>query len=620
MRALIVLLALLALSFNYSQSSQKELINNLPPKIKSVNQDLFVFVSINKDNFLDIAIIENDKLNVYLNLGNGKIADEPLVSYTLKQGAVKLTNYPDSNSKVNVIYSNGSSAEIDLTIICCNNKQTENIFDKPTTDSISFEPVWNYTLTENTGGWGMTAGDIDNDGKVEVIASMTDPDSVINGWILIFENDGDNSYSIDTIIHLNVHTWIDVIKITDWDQDGNKELTIMYNFEAHIYEFYGDNNYKYFNTNIYYSGFGGCSGLEIVDTDNDGKLELVTMFVDDNPRITRLELYEFIHKDTTIQNYFIFNLIAARNFSGILYSFAAGDMDNDGLLDILPGYAQFWPPSPNELFYIEYDPVKNIFINKSFQHPYPIDPAFCLIDDLDGDGFNEVLITGVGGGYGGMIYMKSTAPDNYQILGVDSILYNSAGSTIKTTIINNRKYPIKAAAFVDLTNGLFIYFISIINILNNELTNVWGKPFHEFETYVHSFEILDTDKDQKENIVYLISCCIRRLFDWERTITVGVNEGESNIYDFEILQNYPNPFNRQTVISFTVPSDTKITMRIYDILGRTLKTYNIDCIKGNNSMVWDGQNDLGNDVSTGTYFYQIIYSNQIYTKKMILLR
>ena len=180
-----------------------------------------------------------------------------------------------------------------LKDLCNDTNETETLFNKATVDSISFEPVWNYTLTENTGGWGMTAGDIDNDRKVEMITSMTDPDNVINGWILIFENDGDNNYRIDTIIQLNVHTWIDVIKITDWDQDGNKELTIMYNFAAQIYEFYGDKKFKHFNTNIYYSGFGACSSIEIVDTDNDGKLELLTMFMDDHPSTTRVELHEF---------------------------------------------------------------------------------------------------------------------------------------------------------------------------------------------------------------------------------------------------------------------------------------------------------------------------------------
>jgi hypothetical protein len=164
MKALKILIIVSAISSTNPQSFQKEFINNLPSKIVSINPEHFAFVSINKDNFLDIALIENNKLNVFLNQGNGKISDEPIVSYTLKQDAIKLSNCPDANSKVNVTYKNGSMEQIDLRSLCEETSKAKNFFNKTTADSISFEPVWNYTLTENTGGWGMTAGDIDKDG------------------------------------------------------------------------------------------------------------------------------------------------------------------------------------------------------------------------------------------------------------------------------------------------------------------------------------------------------------------------------------------------------------------------------------------------------------------------
>ena len=114
MKCLKYLFIISAISYINPQSFQKEFSNNLPSKISSLNPDLFTFVSINKDNFLDIAVIENNKLNVYLNLGNGNISDEPVLSYTLKRDAVKLSNCPEANSKVNITYKNGSIEQIDL--------------------------------------------------------------------------------------------------------------------------------------------------------------------------------------------------------------------------------------------------------------------------------------------------------------------------------------------------------------------------------------------------------------------------------------------------------------------------------------------------------------------------
>ena len=91
--------------------------------------------------------------------------------------------------------------------------------------------------------------------------------------------------------------------------------------------------------------------------------------------------------------------------------------------------------------------------------------------------------------------------------------------------------------------------------------------------------------------------------------------------DFKLLQNFPNPFNPETNISFQLPNPSEVTMKIYDILGREIKTIiNANLDVGSHSVKWDGTNNVGLNVGSGVYIYIIKANNFIDRKKMILLR
>ena len=91
--------------------------------------------------------------------------------------------------------------------------------------------------------------------------------------------------------------------------------------------------------------------------------------------------------------------------------------------------------------------------------------------------------------------------------------------------------------------------------------------------------------------------------------------------NFMLSQNYPNPFNPETSISFTLPNDSQITLKIFDILGREIRTLSKGLYKvGSHSIIWDGRDDLGNFVSNGIYLYQIQAGSFQQVRKMMLLR
>ncbi|MFA6469719.1 MAG: T9SS type A sorting domain-containing protein [Bacteroidota bacterium] len=83
-----------------------------------------------------------------------------------------------------------------------------------------------------------------------------------------------------------------------------------------------------------------------------------------------------------------------------------------------------------------------------------------------------------------------------------------------------------------------------------------------------------------------------------------------------LSQNYPNPFNSTTVIRYQLPVAGKISLKIYDLLGREIATLvNEEQATGWKEVSWNGEN-----ASSGVFFYQITAGGKTETKKMILMK
>ena len=103
--------------------------------------------------------------------------------------------------------------------------------------------------------------------------------------------------------------------------------------------------------------------------------------------------------------------------------------------------------------------------------------------------------------------------------------------------------------------------------------------------------------------------------------TTDVNNEKIIPARFEVYQNYPNPFNPSTKISYSIPTSSFVTLKIYDILGREVKTLvNTEQKPGVYNTVWNGDNNFGNKVSSGIYIYRVVAGNNIQVKKMILMK
>jgi tartrate-resistant acid phosphatase type 5 len=89
----------------------------------------------------------------------------------------------------------------------------------------------------------------------------------------------------------------------------------------------------------------------------------------------------------------------------------------------------------------------------------------------------------------------------------------------------------------------------------------------------------------------------------------------------QLLQNNPNPFNPSTAIKFYIPNASNVTIKIYNILGREIKTL-IDeqTAAGYHVVYWNGKNGRGEVVSSGIYLYRLTAGEFSQAKKMNMLK
>ncbi|UCE18983.1 MAG: T9SS type A sorting domain-containing protein, partial [Gemmatimonadota bacterium] len=86
--------------------------------------------------------------------------------------------------------------------------------------------------------------------------------------------------------------------------------------------------------------------------------------------------------------------------------------------------------------------------------------------------------------------------------------------------------------------------------------------------------------------------------------------------EYILLDNYPNPFNPETNIDFGLPENTKVTLKLYNVLGQVVKVLIDEQLEaGFYSVSW-----VAIDFPSGVYFYQIATDNFMTTKSMILMK
>ena len=145
---------------------------------------------------------------------------------------------------------------------------------------------------------------------------------------------------------------------------------------------------------------------------------------------------------------------------------------------------------------------------------------------------------------------------------------------------------------------------------NNNLIHQYGEEW-ENDTWIPENELLKVTNP--DGILY--GYLAKEIFLFYRNPTSIRNE--KNIPDgFNLLQNYPNPFNPTTIINYSVPKTSFVTIKLYDVLGKVIKTLvNEEKPVGNYNFELNAYT-----LTSGIYFYRMQAGNFVETKKLILLK
>lgn len=173
-----------------------------------------------------------------------------------------------------------------------------------------------------------------------------------------------------------------------------------------------------------------------------------------------------------------------------------------------------------------------------------------------------------------------------------------------------------------LPKGLENSLTSSLNNAKNSLQNGNnGAAINKLEAFISKVEaqsgkkIDETDADDliasAQAIIDAIQSSLSKSSN-EQTITSSdINPGS-----FSLDQNYPNPFNPSTVISYAVPEDARVTLVIYDALGKQIaELVNGDVTAGNHEVTFNGS-----ELASGIYFYRMTTGTFSQINKMLLLK
>ena len=167
-------------------------------------------------------------------------------------------------------------------------------------------------------------------------------------------------------------------------------------------------------------------------------------------------------------------------------------------------------------------------------------------------------------------------------------------------------------------------FIGIVPTEEYSNLNMYKVPYHHLEHYMHeadveiisgTWTIVATNGDVD---VYAQNGPFTLTIDGSQ---LNVNDSDPIPVTFALHANYPNPFNPTTTIGFEVPIPSRVSLKIYNLMGQEVRTLTHDWFPiGNHQLMWNGKDQQGISVSAGVYIYRLQSQDFQKTRKMVLLK
>jgi type IX secretion system substrate protein len=183
--------------------------------------------------------------------------------------------------------------------------------------------------------------------------------------------------------------------------------------------------------------------------------------------------------------------------------------------------------------------------------------------------------------------------------------------------------PANAAASIQGAN-VFVTWSSPTETRDIDSYNVYRDGILYSEEVSSTF-FIDIDATSGETYIYNITT----LYDggWESEysndaeITITGAGGELIPLVTELEGNFPNPFNPTTTIKFGLNESATVTLEVYNIRGEKVRTLVDSELEAKyHTVLWNGEDSSGKNVSSGVYFYKMKAGEYSSTKKMIMMK
>ncbi len=465
-------------------------------------------------------------------------------------------------------------------------------------DGAAWNVVWKATLDfiEKSNTWpALAAADLDKDGKMEIVfgpvnwATGTQPnpprvvvyESVGDGSDALGVADGDNfkpnaMWTITAEDNQNIRPirWV----VSDIDDDGTDEVIFAdrkgndggYHFGAFSVDNIPDN------------GDGSetwtmeVSAMDFADDTADNKWDVA---------VIGNSFYTFDESE-----------ISKVSWDGSAWSYSA--------LDPLPGGISFITAQVAD---IDGDGQEEIVVSEG---PYGGASRSLWLLQEDGDGLSMTELADLSETIGGGYIMGGAHGDIDQDGNMD-FLFGSRDATPNAAIF---RLEYQGGAIDDPAN----YELTIIDSEYTE-GGRWS-----------NIALANIDDDPHLEVFYASCVPAGGLFDsgtqpiviLDMENGIGIRPDHKTVAStFNLQQNYPNPFNPATTIVYNLPNQEHVTLKVYNLMGREVKTLVNGVVNSGTHVVqWDGTDNFGSKVTSGIYLCTLRYNNKTVSKRMTLMK
>jgi len=546
---------------------------------------------------------KEEKLEWIKSSGDIKVTEEGNDIYKIKYPEGRTQYYYFGNTE------NYQTDSIPTTVI-----ETWNVDTNLYKDKYNF---WQEVPARTASGYELVIGDMNNNGYNEVYGSTRDYGEPFFQPVSVYELDSAKQFIFR--YEFQEDSLLFAKEIYDIKNTGQKDLLITSTSGNAIFYTCSMTDSLAFIPDFIYARYtvnnpGQMDHPMFGDFDKNGITDM--LFYDDAERGTHICEY-----DNAINNFEIVDQILQP--IGFYAGYTIGDFDLDNKTDIVYGGID------GDVYVIEVESEHNYSIVWSTNIEGSMAYWQMSSNDIDNNGKPE-------------FWVSSTTYNGFtDVTGFTCFEYTADNEYVETYRIDFvGVYPLYAcnvfSVDVDKDGTEELVFCISDYVFIMQFRGNYVNPSYEIFYMTRNnipggfdgVTMYDLDKDgYEELLIYRItvrsdgkSKLCTHIYKPDFIVPVN-NEIKTTILDYSLEQNYPNPFNPITTISYSLPKNTSVELKVFDILGNEVAVlYEGEKSEGRYSLQWNGKDKFQNTVSSGIYFIKLATPGFNKTIKGVMLK